>query len=172
MIADFPRYSAKFNYSACVKDIDLVKEIIKAIRNVKVTVGAAPSKKVKLYVKTEKAKPIKNGSIYIEKLAGVSEVCFIEDKNQLTEKLVSQVVSGVELYIPMGELVDVDKEIDRISKELEVMEREIARASGKLSNNGFLEKAPKSLVDSERAKLDKYIDMRDKLKNQLAELKK
>ena len=172
MLADFPRYSVKFNYSTCVKDIDLVKEIIKAIRNVKVTVGAAPSKKVKLYVKTENAKPIKNCSIYIEKLSGVSEVCFIEDKNQLTEKFVSQVVSGVELYIPMGELVDVDKEIERISKELEVMEREIARASGKLSNNGFLEKAPKSLVDSERAKLDKYIDMRDKLKKQLAELKK
>ena len=171
MISEFPRYNTKFNYTAYAKDTELVKDVIKAIRNVKVTVGAAPSKKVKLYVKAEKEKPIKNGSVYIEKLAGVSEVLFIKDKKELTEKVVAQVVSGVELFIPMGELVDFEKEIDRITKEIKTVETEIARASGKLANKGFLDKAPKALVDSERAKLNKFIDMRDKLKNQLDELK-
>ena len=171
MLADFPRYSAKMNYSASVKEIEPVKEIIKCVRNVKVQVGAAPSKKVKLYVKTENLKPVKNGAVYIEKLAGVSEICIIKDKNNLNEKVVSQVIDGFELFVPLGELVDFDKEIERLEKELNNVEAEIKRASGKLSNNGFLEKAPKSLVDSERAKLDKYIDMRDKLNAQLKDLK-
>ena len=170
MVADFPRYNAKLKYSACVKDIETVKETIKCIRNVKATVGAAPSKKVKLYVKTENKKPVKNGSVYIEKLAGVSEVCFIVDKKELSEKVISQIVSGMEIYIPMGELVDMSKEIERINKELKIIEAEIARASGKLSNNGFLDKAPKALVEAERAKLNVHLDTREKLKKQLKEL--
>ncbi len=170
MVKDFPRYNPKLKYSACVKDTEIVKEIIKCIRNVKATVGAAPSKKVKLYVKTENKKPIKNGSVYIEKLAGVSEVSFILDKKELTEKVISQVVLGMEIYIPMGELVDMSKEIERIKKELQTIETEIARASGKLSNNGFLEKAPKALVEAERAKLNAHLDTREKLKIQLKEL--
>jgi valyl-tRNA synthetase len=75
------------------------------------------------------------------------------------------------LFVPLGELVDFEKEIERLEKELATINSEIARASGKLSNNGFLEKAPKSLVDSERAKLDKFIDMKEKLVAQLNDLK-
>ena len=89
----------------------------------------------------------------------------------MTEKTVSQVINGFELFIPLGELVDFEKEIIRIEKELFDVENEIKRASGKLSNNGFLEKAPKQLVDSEREKLNKYIDMREKLLKQMKELK-
>ena len=171
MLADFPRYNAKLNYSVAVKEIEPVKEIIKCVRNVKVQVGAAPSKKVKLYVKTENTKPIKNGAVYIEKLAGVSEIQVINDKNNLDEKVVSQVIDGFELFVPLGELVDFEKEIARLEKELGAINAEIARASGKLSNSGFLEKAPKALVDGERAKLNKYIDMRDKLGKQIEDLK-
>ena len=95
----------------------------------------------------------------------------INDKNNLDEKVVSQVIDGFELFVPLGELVDFEKEIARLEKELETINGEIARASGKLSNNGFLEKAPKALVDSERAKLNKYIDMREKLVAQINDLK-
>ncbi|MBE5737898.1 MAG: valine--tRNA ligase, partial [Clostridiales bacterium] len=171
MLADFPRYNARLNYSTSVKDIEPVKEIIKCIRNVKVQVGAAPSKKVKLYVKTENVKTIKNCGVYIEKLAGVSEIKFVQDKNSLEEKVVSQVIDGFELFIPLGELVDFEKEIERLQKELNSINSEIARASGKLSNPGFLDKAPKNLVENERAKLNKFIDMRDKLTAQIKDLK-
>ncbi|MBQ8197692.1 MAG: valine--tRNA ligase [Clostridia bacterium] len=171
MLAEFPRYNAKLNYFASDKEIETVKEIIKNIRNIKVKTGAAPSKRVALYVKTENKKVIKNGSVYIEKLAGVSEIGFVNDKSVLTEKVVAQVIDGAELFIPLGDLVDFDKELKRLSDELRTVENEIARASGKLSNNGFLEKAPKALVDAERAKRDKYVDMRDKLKKQIDDLK-
>ena len=171
MLQEFPRYNAKRNFSASVKEIEPVKEIIKDIRNIKVKMGAAPSKKVNLYVVAENKRPIKNGAIYIQKLAGVAEIQFIEDKSSLTEKVVSQVIDGAELFIPLGELVDLTKELERLQKELNSISAEISRASGKLSNNGFLEKAPKALVDSERAKLNKYIDMRDKLVQQINDLK-
>lgn len=171
MVSDFPRYNAKLNYFAAFKEIETVKEIIKIVRNVKAKSGAAPSKRVTLYVITENPKPVKNGGVYIEKLAGVSEIKFVSDKSSLDEKVVSQVTKDAELFIPLGELVDFEKEIERLSKELANVENEIARASGKLSNNGFLEKAPKNLVDAEREKLNKFIDMRDKLKKQLESLK-
>ena len=171
MLSEFPRYNSKLNYSISAKEIEFVKEIIKTIRNVKVQTGAAPSKKVKLYVKTENKKPVKNGAVYIEKLAGVSGVEFIEDKSVLTEKVVSQVIDGAEMFIPLGELVDLSKETERLNKELDSVESEIKRASVKLANTGFLEKAPKSLIDSERSKLNKYIDMREKLIQQINDLK-
>lgn len=170
MIEDFPRYNPKRNYPASIKEVEMLKDIIKTVRNVKVNVGAAPSKKVTLFVITDAEKTIKNCALYIEKLAGAT-VKIIKDKSEISEKVVSQVISGAELFVPLGELVDFDKEIERLSKELETVEAEIARANNKLSNNGFLEKAPKKLVDAEREKLNNYIDVRKKLVKQISDLK-
>lgn len=170
MLEEFPRYNARLNYFGSVKEIELVKEIVKSVRNVKAKTGAAPSKKVTLFVRTEQTKTIKNGAALIFRLAGVSDIQFITEKSALGEKVVTQVIDGAELFIPLGELVDFEKELARLNKELESVEQEIARANGKLSNNGFLEKAPKSLVDAEKEKLNKYLDMREKLIKQIQEL--
>ena len=170
IVSNFPRYNSKNNYSTSVRDIEPIKDIIKNVRNIKAKVGAAPSKKVKLYVKTENKKPIKNGAVYIEKLAGVSSIEFIEDNSLLNEKFVSQVIPSAELFVPLGDLVDIESEIKRLNGELNTVENEIKRANGKLSNNGFLDKAPKALVESERAKLNKYLDMREKLIKQIKDL--
>ncbi len=171
ILSSFPKYNTKKTFASSVKEIEPIKEIIKIVRNVKVQMGASPSKKVTLFVKTENKKAIKNCAVYIEKLAGVSDIQFIEDKGVLTEKVVSQVIEGIELFIPLGELVDLSKEIERLEKELQSVSSEIARASGKLSNNGFLDKAPKSLVENERAKLNKYLDIRTKIMSQIKDLK-
>ena len=171
MLADFPRYNSKLNYTSSVKEIEPIKEIIKTIRNLKAKLGAIPSKKVALYIVTENKKAISNNSIYIEKLAGVSNISFVEDASSINEKTVSQVLDGMVLYIPLGDLVDFKAEEERLNKELASVESEIKRASGKLSNNGFLDKAPKNLVEAERAKLNKFIDMRKKLIEQINELK-
>jgi valyl-tRNA synthetase len=170
MVSEYPKYNDRKNYFTAVKDLELVKEIIKVVRNVKVKTGAAPSKKVNLYIISNKTKAIKSGLTYVKKLAGVSEVNFISSKDELSEKYVSQVIDGAELFIPLGELVDLTKERQRLAEELRGVESEIARASGKLSNAGFLAKAPKQLVDSERDKLNKYIEMRDKLKKQIEDM--
>ena len=170
MVSEFPKYDTKQNYSVAVSEIEMVKDIIKTVRNVRSKTGAAPSKKITLFISTEKEAAIKAGGSYIKKLAGIAEVKFIKDKSELNEKIISQVIDKAELYIPLGELVDFDKERERLKKELENVENEIARASGKLANKGFLDKAPKALVDQERAKYDKFIDMRNKLNKQLEDI--
>ncbi len=168
MVAEFPRYNPKFNYAKAVKDLEPVTSIIKAVRNVKAKLNVAPSKKVELYVKSDVKASIRKGSVYIQKLAGVSDIIFIEDKTELTCKTVSQVLASCELYIPLGELVDEEAEKARLNKELEKCEDEIKRSEGKLNNKGFIGKAPKALVDGEKEKLEKYLEMREKLKKELA----
>lgn len=171
MVSDFPRYNAKLNYAKAKKDMEPVMSVIRAVRNIKVQVGAAPSKKVHLYVKSELKNAIAGGTAYICKLAGVEAISFIGGKAELTEKTVSFVGEGFELYIPLGELVDTEKEIARLSNELLKTEEEIKRASAKLMNSGFLEKAPKHLVDAEREKLNRHLDIRKKLMAEIEELK-
>ena len=97
----------------------------------------------------------------------MQEIAFIESKEELREKTVSQIADGFELYIPLGELVDTEKELARLKGEQEKAEEEIRRASAKLANAGFLEKAPKELVDKEREKLNRFIDLRKKLIEQI-----
>ena len=170
MIEEFPRYNSHLNYFASVKEIELIKDVIKSVRNIKSQTGAQPSKKVNLYVNTEQVKTFKNNAAVIRRLAGVSEIKFVSGKEELSEKVIAQVIDRAELYIPLGELVDFEKELARLKKELENVENEIARAGGKLSNSGFLEKAPKALVDAEKVKMDKYLDMRKKLLKQIEDL--
>ena len=171
MIAEYPRYNAKFTYSKARKQMENVMSVIRSIRNIKVQVGCAPSKKVPLYIVTNEKKTFSDASVYIQKLAGVGDITFIDSKETLNEKTVSQVTEVCEIYIPLGELVDTEKEIARLTEELKKIDGEIKRASGKLSNNGFLDKAPKALVDAEREKRDKYIEMKAKLEKELEALK-
>ncbi len=172
MVAEFPKYNGKGNYTKASAEMSSVMDVIKEIRNIKTSVGCAPSKRVNLYVKTENKALLTKGEIYIKKLAGVAEIFKIENKDELPPKTVSKILGFAELYIPLGELVDTEKEIARLNGELDKVEDEIRRASGKLANAGFLDKAPKQLVEAERDKLNKYIDMREKIKLQIADLQK
>jgi len=171
MIEEFPRYNSRLNFSMAAREVEFIKEIIKTIRNIKAKSGALPSKKVTLKIKTDKKNVVKNCGIYVEKLAGVDSIVYTEDSAGASDNSVSQVIDGAELFVPLGELVDFEEELKRLNKELEKVENEIKRADGKLSNQGFLDKAPKFLVDAEREKLNKYIDMRKKLYSQIKGIK-
>ena len=94
----------------------------------------------------------------------------MENGTEIGEKTMSQVTEGCTVFVPLGELVDLEKEKERLSKELERVIGEISRADGKLQNRGFIEKAPKNLVDAERAKLDKFIEMKQKIEKQIKDL--
>ncbi len=170
MISEYPRYNSKLAYRKDAEDCNYVMSIITAIRQIRADSGCAPSKKVDLFIVSEKNRLIDKALVYIEKLANVNEIKFIASKDELSVKTVSVVLDKTELYIPLGELVDFDKEIERLNGELKKVESEIARANGKLSNNGFLAKAPKNLVDQERDKLNMYIDMRKKILLNIKEL--
>ena len=170
MVSDFPKYNSKLVYRKEKAATEKIMDIIKSVRNIKAETGAAPSAKVDMFVVTTNKKAIENGSAYIRKLANVGEIRFVESKESIEEKVVSKILDGVEIYIPLGELVDYDKELARLKGELEKTENEIRRAEGKLNNQGFVAKAPKALIDGEKAKLTKFTEIREKIIKSIQEL--
>ena len=170
MVAEFPRYNSKLAYRKEAKAFEGVMEVIKAVRNIKTQVGCAPSRKVKLYLSTTNRRLFSSNAGALQKLAGVSEIAFVENGGEISEKTVSQVTEACTVFVPLGEMVDIAKEKERLSKELERIVGEIGRADGKLHNRGFVDKAPRALVDAERAKLEKFIEMKEKVEKQIKEL--
>ena len=167
MVQEYPKYNPRRNYKKDVDKMNSIMEIIKAVRQIKAQTGANPSKKVDLFVITENQKLVNDNSDLIKKLAGVEQINFIGSKEELTEKVVTQVLDGFELYIPLGELVDIKLEVERLTNELKKTQEEIDRANSKLNNPGFINKAPKDLVENERKKLDKYIELKQKIQENL-----
>lgn len=171
MMQEWPKYNKKFNYYKEAKAFEGVMDIIKAIRNVRNEMQVAPSKKIKVYVKAgEHAAVVEKLSTYIEKMAGVGEVVMTDEKPD-EKKLSSLVTPYAEIFIPLGELIDTDKEIARLNKELDGVNKEIARGEGMLNNKGFIAKAPKQLVDAETEKLKKNRELKEKLVARIEDLK-
>ncbi len=170
IVADFPRYDSKLAYKNEAKTFEGIIELIKAVRAIKVSVGCAPSKKVKLYLVTDARRLISVNKNCILRLAGASEIEFTENGAEAGEKTVSKVTGIAHIFVPLGELVDLEAERERLRKELARVTDEIARADGKLSNKNFVAKAPKKLVDDEYAKREKYIEMKEKIEQQLRSL--
>ncbi len=170
MTKEFPRYNAKRAYKKDAVSFEGIKEIITAVRAAKTELECPPSRKVSLYIVTDSKRLISANHNSILKLAGAKEIHFVSSPEEAGDKTVTKVVTLGTILIPMGELVDLEKEKARLEGELEKVTGEIQRADGKLNNKGFIAKAPKKLVDSERAKLDKYIEMREKIINQLKNL--
>lgn len=170
MIAEFPRYSSKLAYKKEGKNFEAVMDVIKAVRMVKTNVNCPPSKKVNLYLTTESKRLFTANAAAIERLAGVEKLCFIEKETDIAEKVVTQMTADCAMYIPLGELVDMEKEKVRLEAELKTVLLEMRRAEGKLQNKGFVEKAPKELIQQEKAKLEKYAKMKENIEKQLQEL--
>ena len=170
MTKEFPRYTAKLAYKKDALAFEGIMDIVKAVRAVKTELDCPPAKKVSLYIVTENKRYISSNEDSILKLAGAKDVKFICSAEEAGANTVTKVLAIGTLYIPMGELVDFEKEKARLKSELEKVTAEIARADGKLNNTGFISKAPKKLVEEERAKLNKYIEMREKILAQLKTL--
>ncbi len=170
MTTEYPRYNAKLNYKKDAQSFAGIMDIITAVRAVKTEVNCPPSRKVRLFIHTDSKRLINANESSILKLAGAKEIKFVNSAEEAGENAVTMVLAIGTVYIPMGELVDIEKEKARLSAELEKVTSEIARADGKLNNQGFISKAPKKLVDDERAKLNKFIEMREKILKQINSL--
>ncbi len=169
MISNYPKYNSKHNFKKDFENMNAIMGIITAVRQIKSQANASRSKLVDLYIVTENKKLVNKCADFIYKLAGVQNIKFFEDKSQITEKVFTQVLDGFELYVPLGELVDIEKEIAKLKEELAKTESEIARASGKLNNQGFVAKAPKQLIDAEKQKLEKFVELKEKILQNLKE---
>ena len=140
MISSYPEYTRKHVYSKAAGEINAVMKAIKSIRALRKEMNVSQTKKTAIYIVPSdgKEKMLKETAVYIEKLANGNEIVFGKPE----VKSVSVVSDIAEFYIPLGELVDVKKEVERLTKELENTENEITRAQGKLNNAGFVAKAP------------------------------
>ena len=168
--ADYPRYNMKLSYKKEAKTFEGIIDLVKTVRAVKVTVGCPASKKVRLFLVTDAKRLVGVNRGSLMRLAGLSGIEFVANGNEIEGKTVSQVCELGQFFIPLGEMVNLEEEKKRLNKELDRIMGEISRAGGKLANNNFVSKAPKNLVDAEREKLDKFLDMKAKIEKQIRDI--
>ncbi|MBP3770885.1 MAG: valine--tRNA ligase [Lachnospira sp.] len=175
MISSWPVYDEADNFAEEEKAIETIKEAVRNIRNLRADMNVAPSRKALVYVVSanEDVKNIFNNSLgFFGTLAYASEVKVQTDKAGIPEDAVSTVIPDAVIYIPFAELVDIDKEIERLKKEEGRLQGEIKRCNGMLNNERFTSKAPQAKIDEEKAKLVKYTQMLEQVTERLATLSK
>ena len=174
MISSWPVYDEAKAYDKEETEIEVLKEAIRGIRNVRTGMNVPPSRKAQVYVVTEKeniASIFNEGKLFFAPLAYASEVFVQSDKTGIADDAVSVVIENATVYMPFAELVDISQEIERLEKEEKRLQSEIARSNGMLSNEKFVSKAPAAKVEEEKAKLTKYTQMLEQVQTRLASLK-
>ena len=139
--------------------MEAVMNAIRAIRNRRTEMNVPPSKKAALFVLTSKPQVFTEGEGFIQRLAYADAVTILDKEPEDLNGMVTCTTADAKLYIPMGQLVDVAKELDRISKELDKARKNLAALEGKLSNENFVARAPEAVVAAERQKAQKAKDL-------------
>ncbi|WAW15214.1 valine--tRNA ligase [Peptostreptococcus equinus] len=170
--AQYPHYCEEDNMESEEEKMNLIMDGIRNVRNVRTEMDVPPSKKAKIIIvpNHEKKEAMEDGKEYFKALASASEVEILESKENIPEDAVSVVIDGVELFIPLDELVDFEKEKERLNKEKKKAISEIKRVEGKLNNQGFMSKAPQKLIEEERAKKEKFEEMLKTIEERLEKL--
>lgn len=175
MTEKWPEYTEELNFAAEEEAVEIIKEAVRNIRNVRAGMNVPPSKKAQVYIVTESdkiANIFEDGKVFFQTLSYASEVLIQKDKSGIGEDAVSAVIENANIYMPFAELVDIDKEIERLKKEEEKLEKELTRVNGMLSNEKFISRAPAAKIEEEQEKQAKYTQMMKQVKEQLAHLMK
>ena len=168
MISEYPTYNASLDYKSEEGDVDRIITAITAIRARRAEMNVPPSKKAKLYVVTKYTDTFKRAEKILIKLASASEVILTDSYD--ADDAVSIATDAGSLYIPLADVIDFEKERARLTAEQKKNDMEIERIEKKLANEGFVAKAPAQVIEGERAKLQKYLEVREALKQSLAKL--
>ncbi len=174
MISKWPEYTEARSFIKDEKDIEIIKEAVRGIRNVRTKMNVAPSKKAHVFVVSDKSEireTFTEGKLFFASLAYASDVEIQDNKNGIAEDAVSVVIANANIYIPFAELVDITQEIARLEKEEKRLESELARVNGMLNNERFMSKAPEAKIAEEREKLAKYVQMKEQVTERLAQLR-
>ena len=175
MVSEWPVFEAEFDFKAEENEVEMIKNAVRNIRNLRADMNVPPSKKASVYVVSEKEevrRVFEDSKVFFATLGYASEVHVQADKAGIAEDAVSTVIPDAVIYMPFAELVDVEKEIARLEKEAGRLEGEIKRAKGMLSNERFVSKAPVAKVEAEKEKLEKYTAMAAQVAERLSQLKK
>ena len=175
MLASWPEYRKEYSFAQEEAAVELMKEAVRGIRNIRAEMNVSPKKKAKVFVVSEKKEVrdiFEQGRVFFGTLGYASEVCVQADKEGIAGDAVSTVVPDAVIYMPFAELVDIEKEIERLKKEQKKLDGEIKRCEGMLNNERFLSKAPEQKVEEEKEKLSKYRQMLEKVEERLGQLVK
>ena len=175
MISSWPAFREDWRFVEEEKKVELIKGAVREIRNVRTQMNVPISKKTKVFVVSEKEEVLdtfEKGRVFFATLAHASDVLVQKDKTGIGEDAVSAVIPDAVIYLPLAELVDIEKEIERLKKEQERLTKELARVNGMLKNEKFMSKAPQQKVEEERAKLEKYTQMMEQVTLQLRQMEK
>lgn len=175
MISSWPTYNPAYEYPAEREAVELIKEAVKGIRNVRSEMNVPPSRKANVIVVSEDDKIRRiftESKVFFATLGYANEVEIQKDKIGISEDAVSTVIPGAVIYIPFADLVDIEKEIERLNKEKARLEGELKRVNGMLANENFVKKAPESKIAEEKAKLEKYTAMMEQVTQRLEQLSK
>jgi valyl-tRNA synthetase len=173
MLAEWPRYDEALNAPEAVREMELLMQAIRAVRNVRAEVGVSPGKKIELLVKPAGEAELdvfRRNEAVLQRFGNTSQLV-IDPGLTPPEKAMTAIVTGAELYLPLAGLIDIEQEIARLEKELAHLNAEVARVEKKLANESFVAKAPPHIVEEERAKERDYREKRDKVLARLAELR-
>ncbi len=173
MISSWPEYREDWNFADEEYAVETIKEAVRAIRNVRTSMNVPPSKKAKVFVVSEDdglLSVFEHSRVFFATLGFASEVVLQKDKNGIGEDAVSAVIPKAAIYMPFAELVDIEKERERLKKEEERLSKELARVNGMLGNEKFVSKAPQAKIEEEKAKLLKYTQMMEQVKERLNQL--
>lgn len=172
IVSEWPEFKEEDNMAKEEAMMDIMMDGIRNVRNVRSEMNVPPSKKAKVIMvpSEDKLEAVEAGKDYFKTLASASEVEVRADEAGIPEDAVSVVIDGVKIFMPLDELVDFEKELERLNKEKAKLEGEIKRVNGKLSNQGFLAKAPQKLVDEEKAKKEKFEEMMKSVEERLASI--
>ena len=172
IIAQWPQYRQELAFSAEESHMESVMEAIRAIRARRTEMNVPPSKKAALYILTSKPNVYVEGEGFIQRLAYADTVTLLTAEPENLDGMVTITTADAKLYIPMGQLVDVAKELERIAKELADARKFLTSVEGKLSNEKFVSRAPEAVVDAERQKAQKTRDLIAQLEQSEAAMKK
>lgn len=173
MISSWPEYQEEWNFETEEHAVETIKEAVRGIRNVRTSMNVPPSKKAKVYVVSENQEILdifEHSKVFFATLGYAGEVYLQKDKNGIADDAVSAVIHQAVIYMPFSELVDIEKEVERLKKEEERLGKELARVEGMLNNEKFVSKAPAAKIEEEKAKLEKYAQMMNQVKERLSQL--
>ena len=174
MISSWPVYKEAWNFPAEENSTETIKEAVRGIRNVRSSMNVPPSKKATVYVVSDKEEIrqiFENGKVFFASLGYAGEVLVQSDRSGIGDDAVSAVIKDAVIYMPFAELVDIQKEIERLEKEEKRLEGELKRVNGMLNNEKFLSKAPEAKVKEEKGKLEKYSQMMAQVRERLSQLR-
>lgn len=170
MVSKWPGYDPAFEFKAEEESMEIIMDSIRSVRNRRAEMNVPPSKKAKIIVVTDTPKVFEEGRAFVSKLAYASEIQLIDEVPADTSKMVSVVTKNAQIFMPMNELIDPEKEKARLMKEKKKVQKDIDFVMKKLNNQGFLAKAPETVIAEMQEKAAKYEELMSKLDQSLAAL--